>query len=101
MRDCGGPKRKRMPRCSRAEAGWMKYVYILQSETEPDRFYVGSTHDLQRRLQEHNAGQSIHTNKYKPWQIKTYLAFEDDKRADAFEAYLKTGSGRAFAKKRL
>jgi len=79
----------------------MKYVYILQSEMQPDRFYVGSTTDLKRRLGEHNAGDSIHTNKFKPWKVKTYLAFEDHGRADTFEAFLKTGNGRAFAKKRL
>ena len=90
-----------MPRCSAAKAGRMKYVYILQSDIDPDRFYVGSTHDLHRRLQEHNAGRSIHTNKYKPWHIKTYLVFDDEAKADSFEAYLKTGSGRAFARKRL
>jgi len=79
----------------------MKYVYILQSEVQPDRFYVGSTADLQRRLEEHNAGNSVHTNKFKPWKVKTYLAFEDHGKADAFEIFLKTGNGRAFAKKRL
>ena len=81
--------------------GTMKYVYILQSELDHERFYVGSTFDLKRRLAEHNAGQSIHTNKYKPWRIKTYLAFDDHDRADAFEAFLKTGNGRQFTKKRL
>jgi len=79
----------------------MKYVYILQSEEQPDRFYVGATVDLKRRLEEHNAGKSIHTNKFRPWKIKTYLAFDDHKRADEFEAFLKTGNGRMFAKKRL
>lgn len=79
----------------------MKYVYILQSEDQPDRFYVGSTLDLQRRLAEHNAGNSIHTNKYRPWKVKTYLAFDDHGKADAFEAFLKTGNGRTFSKKRL
>jgi len=85
----------------RSESGRMKYVYILQSEIQSDRFYVGSTINLKRRLAEHNAGQSIHTNKFKPWRIKTYLGFEDHGQADAFEAFLKTGNGRAFAKKRL
>jgi putative endonuclease len=97
-----------MPRCSRAEAQRrrerkraMKYVYILQSEIAPDRYYVGSTVDLKRRLSEHNDGHSIHTNKFKPWRLKTYLAFEDHAKADAFEAFLKTGNGRVFTKKRL
>lgn len=79
----------------------MKIVYILQSETDSDRFYIGSTNDLDRRLNEHNAGQSVHTNKFKPWTIKTYVAFKDHVKADAFERFLKTGNGRAFARKRL
>lgn len=77
----------------------MKYVYILQSEAELDRFYTGSTTDLKRRLKEHNDGNSIHTNKYRPWRLKTYIAFDDEKKADAFEEFLKTGNGRQFAKK--
>lgn len=55
----------------------MKYVYILQSEIAPDRYYVGSTVDLKRRLSEHNDGHSIHTNKFKPWRLNDYLAFDD------------------------
>jgi len=38
---------------------------------------------------------------YRPWRIKTCIAFSDEKQAHAFEQYLKTQSGRAFAKKRL
>lgn len=79
----------------------MKTVYILQSEKDCERFYVGCTNDLDRRLSEHNAGQSIHTNKYRPWIIKTSIAFTDDQKADDFESFLKTGNGRTFAKKRL
>jgi hypothetical protein len=40
-------------------------------------------------------------SKYRPWRVKTYIAFSDEARAFAFEQYLKTASGRAFAKKRL
>lgn len=79
----------------------MKYVYILRSLPEPERFYAGITDNLRKRLQKHNAGQVLHTSKYKPWHIKTYIAFSDEAQAHAFEKYLKTASGRAFAKKRL
>ena len=79
----------------------MKYVSILQSEVDLEKFYVGCTTDLDRRLEEHNAGHSIHTNKFKPWKIKTYVAFSDYEKADDFEVFLKTGNGRIFAKKRL
>ncbi len=77
----------------------MKYVYILQSEQDPEHFYTGITDDLNARLSKHNAGEVSHTSKYAPWGIKTYVAFADEARAFAFEKYLKSGSGRAFAKK--
>jgi putative endonuclease len=79
----------------------MTYVYILQSIEHTDRYYVGATSDLRARLQKHNAGEVSHTSKYAPWSIKTYVAFTDEKQAFSFEKYLKSGSGRAFAKKRL
>ena len=79
----------------------MKYVYILHSRAFPDRYYTGIADDLRARLTKHNAGQVLHTSKFKPWQLKTYIAFSDEKRAFAFEKYLKSPCGRAFAKKRL
>lgn len=77
----------------------MIYVYILQSLSDSDRFYDGITKDLKLRLKKHNAGEVLHTAKYKPWKIKNYVAFQDPGKAHAFERYLKSGSGRAFAKK--
>ena len=79
----------------------MKYVYILQSTDCPDRFYTGITEDLEGRLKRHNAREVPHTSKFAPWRLKTYVAFSDKVQAVAFEKYLKTASGRAFAKKRL
>ncbi len=79
----------------------MKYVYILQSINHPDSFYVGCTKDLKTRLEQHNQGKSIHTNKFKPWKVKTYIGFSDPIRADKFESYLKSGTGRIFSKKYL
>lgn len=78
----------------------MKYVYILQS-LEGDHFYTGLTDDLDARLSKHNSGAVTHTSKFRPWCIKSYLAFADETRAIAFEKYLKSGSGRAFARARL
>jgi len=79
----------------------MKYVYILQSVSDRERFYTGITDDLEARLSKHNSGEVTHTSKSRPWRIKSYVAFTDDTQAFAFEKYLKSGSGRAFAKKRL
>jgi putative endonuclease len=78
----------------------MKYVYILES-LDLEHHYIGIANDLRVRISKHNAGEVPHTSKYRPWRIKTYVAFSDEKRAFAFEKYLKSGSGRAFAKKRL
>ena len=72
---------------------------MIQSDTYPERYYVGVTIDLKRRMNDHNTGQSSHTKKFTPWTLVGYLAFSDLEKADRFEAYLKTGSGRAFAKK--
>ena len=77
------------------------YVYILQSEKDPETFYVGFTEDLRSRLPAHNSGSVPHTAKSRPWRIKTAIAFTDRERALEFERYLKSASGRAFAKKRL
>jgi predicted GIY-YIG superfamily endonuclease len=79
----------------------MKYVYLLQSISHPDQNYVGLADDLRTRLKVHNAGGSPHTSKFRPWRLVTYVAFSDPAKAVAFERYMKSGSGRAFAKKRL
>jgi predicted GIY-YIG superfamily endonuclease len=79
----------------------MKYVYILESIGAAGHFYVGITNDLRDRLKRHNAGDVPHTSKSAPWRIKTYVAFSDEAKALAFEKYLKSGSGRAFAKRHL
>ena len=77
----------------------MRYVYLLRSKQEPSRTYVGVTHDLKHRLQAHNRGETAYAARYKPWEIAVAVAFADDARAHAFERYLKSGSGRAFAKR--
>jgi predicted GIY-YIG superfamily endonuclease len=79
----------------------MKYVYLIRSILHPDHTYIGLTSDLKSRINAHKMGQSPHTSKYKPWELLTYCAFANESKAAAFEKYLKTGSGRAFANKRL
>ena len=79
----------------------MWYVYIIRSQSSPEQSYVGATADLKQRVADHNAGKSIHTAKFKPWELIWYCAFPDKFRALAFEKYLKSHSGKAFASKRL
>ena len=79
----------------------MWYVYILRSIAAPEQEYTGATTDLERRLADHNAGRSAHTAKFRPWQVVCHSAFPEKQKALDFEKYLKSHSGRAFAKKRL
>jgi putative endonuclease len=79
----------------------MHYVYILNSIPYPDKFYVGYTLDVHDRLNVHNEGGSVYTKEYKPWKLFWYCVFETKDKALEFEKYLKSHSGRAFAKKRL
>jgi predicted GIY-YIG superfamily endonuclease len=79
----------------------VKYAYLLESEAYPDHFYTGITDDLRDRLARHNRGLVTHTAKFRPSRSKTYVGFTDEQKAFAFERYLMTASGRAFAKKRL
>lgn len=77
----------------------MKTVYLLESVSRPGKRYVGVTTNLEQRLSEHNAGKSIHTSRFKPWKCIVALNFADNAKAEAFEKYLKQGSGHAFAKR--
>jgi len=79
----------------------MRYVYVLQSERDPERHYIGSTDDPARRLDEHNSGKSPHTAKFRPWRARASFAFDDPASAATLERYLKSGSGRAFLARHL
>ena len=75
------------------------YVYILVSELDASRHYTGCTSDLAARIKKHNEGGCPHTAKYRPWRIETAIAFHTREKAVAFESYLKSGSGREFARR--
>lgn len=76
-------------------------VYVLRSLTDPKRYYTGVTGNPRRRLLAHNAGRCPHTADATPWAIDVHIEFADERRALAFERYLKSGSGCAFAKRQL
>jgi predicted GIY-YIG superfamily endonuclease len=77
----------------------MTYVYILMCNN--DKTYVGCTSDLKERMQRHKNGYVPATKNLRPLKLLTYIAFTDKYKAYEFEKYLKSGSGRAFLKKRL
>jgi len=78
-----------------------RLVYVLKNSEASPRYYTGVTSHLAARLREHNAGNCIHTAKHRPWSIDVVIEFADERRAVAFERYLKSGSGVAFAHRHL
>jgi predicted GIY-YIG superfamily endonuclease len=76
-----------------------RFVYILQSERDSRQPYIGLTSNIVARLREHNAGENPSTAPYKPWRLVLSMDFADEKTAIRFERYLKSGSGRGFAKR--
>jgi putative endonuclease len=78
-----------------------RFVYILKSRFQPQRYYTGVTSDVDARLADHNRGGCIHTATGRPWAIDVIVQFADEPRAVRFEQYLKSGSGVAFAMRHL
>ena len=72
-------------------------VYILRCSD--GRYYVGKTNNLESRLIRHQKGQVSFTASRLPFELVTYIAFDDEWKATQMEKYLKSGSGRAFAKR--
>ena len=77
----------------------MWYVYFLQLSNGD--VYVGSTSDLRRRVGSHEGGHVLSTRAHLPCSLKSYVAVRDEPTARALEHYFKSGSGKAFANKRL
>ena len=76
-----------------------RFVYVLKNAEHDPHYYVGLTSDVKARLADHNAGRCSHTAARRPWQPHVVIEFSDEARAVGFESYLKSGSGRAFAKR--
>ena len=79
----------------------MHNVYVLRSINHPKRLYIGCAQDVPRRLTQHNRGDGTYSKMYAPWELEVYVVFKNKYVAEAFECYLKSGSGHAFLKKRL
>ncbi|HTX65243.1 MAG TPA: GIY-YIG nuclease family protein [Opitutaceae bacterium] len=77
----------------------MHYVYLIESVCDRSRRYVGKTDDLKARIAEHNSGKSVHTARFRPWNLICYLGFANEHAAIDFEQYLKSGSGRTFLRR--
>ena len=51
------------------------YTYILKSKIK-DKYYIGSCHDLNLRLERHNSGNSRSTKAFLPWEVIYFEEFE-------------------------
>ena len=78
--------------------GPLRHVYVLTT-LDGTRYYVGLTNDVAARLTAHNTGNVPHTAKFRPWRLHLVISFHDEDSAHRFERYLKTGSGRSFARR--
>lgn len=78
-----------------------RFVYVLKSTIGSTRYYTGLTSNPPERLRQHNAGKCDATARLGPWHLDVVIEFSDERRAVAFERYLKTGSGYAFAARHL
>jgi predicted GIY-YIG superfamily endonuclease len=74
-----------------------RFVYILRSESDPSRHYVGITEDFDERLRWPNEGSCRYTVEHLRWLPDMIFGFPTETAAVHFERYLKSGSGRAFA----
>jgi predicted GIY-YIG superfamily endonuclease len=78
----------------------MWYVYILKS-LKDNELYIGSTNNIQRRLNEHNSAMVDSTKSRIPLRLKAYIAVKDKAKAIELEQYFKTGSGKAILQRRI
>jgi len=75
----------------------MHYTYVLKSGTSGN-FYTGYTHNLRKRLSEHNENMSGYTKKRGPYKLVYYEACVDEDDARSRELYLKSGKGKRYLK---
>jgi len=74
------------------------YVYVIKSKKD-NCCYIGSTNDLERRIEEHNAGLVFSTKSRIPFEIIYYEAYRSESDARDREKNLKIRS-RAYAQLR-
>ena len=78
----------------------MYCVYVLYS-VKIDKFYVGYTKDIDKRLKHHNLGLNRWSRRGIPWKLVYLERYNIKKEAIRRERFLKTGKGREFVKARV
>jgi len=74
-------------------------VYIIQNPR--GKIYIGQTHDVRKRLVDHNESSTGYTSKYRPWKLIYSEKLASRRMAMAREKYLKTGVGRDWIKREV
>ena len=71
------------------------FVYIIYSRSI-DRYYVGYTIDLEKRLVEHNSGISSFTSKASDWTLKYSESYPDRESVMIREKEIKNKKSRKY-----
>ena len=74
------------------------HLYILYSE-QYDRFYVGQTNQLDKRIERHNNGFVRSTKSYRPWKLVYTEAFANRSEAVKRESEIKRWNSKIKIKK--
>lgn len=83
-----------------AEKAIMYFTYVIKSKKD-NKFYIGFSNDLKRRLNEHLDGKVRATENRRPLELVYYEACKDRIKALKREKYFKTGYGRRYLKERI
>jgi len=73
----------------------MYYVYILQSP-KTHRYYIGSTENLENRLEEHNSGETKSIRNGIPWKIVHTKEFQTRSEAVKKEKQIKARGAKRY-----
>ncbi|MCF7822872.1 MAG: GIY-YIG nuclease family protein [Candidatus Marinimicrobia bacterium] len=68
------------------------YTYILQSKKD-NRYYIGSTSDMERRLKEHNSGKTKSLRFRRPLVLIHKEEFDSRESAETREKQIKSYKG--------
>jgi putative endonuclease len=78
----------------------MYYTYILIS-LKDEKFYIGYTKDLKRRINEHKRKKVKSTKNRLPIKLVCYEAYLTKNEAGAREKFLKSSDGKKDIRKRI
>jgi putative endonuclease len=100
LNTCLSPACRQTGQAGRNYSNIRYYAYVLKSEID-GRLYKGFTLNLDKRIQQHNAGMTKSTKGFRPWKLVFFETFFDKKEAIEREKYFKSGFGREYLKVKI